>query len=179
MMIRWSLVAVLMLGSVAVADEPAGGEQGEADDVTQRIYRTLDEKGRPVFTDAPDPSRDSEQVEVREQNTIEMVKPKPSAFSGQKPNKPPLQYKLAITFPADQSTFHNPESLTVKISAQPALQEGHQLRLLDNGVETTPVIAYPDRGEHRFVVQIVDAEGEVVSESAPVMVYVHRARVKK
>lgn len=178
MMVRWSLVAVLMLGPVTMAEQPAGEQPGEAEDVTPRIYRTLDDKGRPVFTDVPDPSRNSEEVQVREQNTINMVKPKPLIMSGQKPEKSPLQYRLAITSPADQTTIRHPQSLTIKYSAQPALQEGHRLRLLDNGVETTATIAWPDRGEHRLVVQVIDAEGEVISESEPVVVYIHRPTIK-
>lgn len=179
MMIRWSLVAVLALASVAVAEEPVSDEQGAAEQVTPRIYRTLDDKGRPVFTDAPDPSGNAEEVQVREQNTIDMVKPKPLTMSGQKAEKPPLQYKLAITSPADQASLRHPPSLTIKYSVQPALQEGHRLRLLDNGVETAATISWPDRGEHRLVVQVIDAEEEVISESAPVVVYVHRPTVKK
>ena len=178
MMIRWSLVAVLALGSVAMAEEPVGEQQGEAEDVTPRIYRTLDEKGRPVFTDAPDPSRDSEQLDVREQNTIKMVKPRQIIQAPEQQGEEALTYKLAITSPADQATIHNPESMTVRISAQPELQEGHRLRLLDNGEESAVTIAYPDRGEHRFVAQVVNADGEVLAESDPVVVYIHRVRVK-
>ncbi len=179
MMIRWSLVAVLVLGSIAVAEEPVGEQQGEAEDVTPRIYRTLDENGRPVFSDAPDPSRRSEQVEVREQNTIEMVRPRQMIQPPEQQGEPEVAYKLAITSPADQATMHNPESLTVRVSVQPELQEGHRLRLLDNGEETAATIAYPDRGEHRFVLQVLNADQDVLAESAPVVVYIHRTRVKK
>ena len=178
MMIRWSLLAVLVLGSVAVAEEPASEEQGDAEQVTPRIYRTLDDQGRPVFTDAPDPSREAEQVDVREQNTIKMVKPRQMIQETERKAEELPVYKLAITSPADQTTMHNPESMNVRISAQPELEEGHRLRLLDNGEESAATIAYPDRGEHRFVAQIVDADGEVLAESDPVVVYVHRAKVK-
>ena len=177
-MIRWSLVTVLVLGSVAMAEEPASNEQGDAEQVTPRIYRTLDDKGRPVFTDAPDPSREAEQVEVREQNTIKMVQPRQMIQAKEQQAQQMPTYKLAITSPADQTTVHNPESMTVRISAQPELEEGHRLRLLDNGEESAATIAFPDRGEHRFVAQVVDADGEVLAESDPVVVYVHRARVK-
>jgi hypothetical protein len=178
MMIRWSLVAVLVLGSVAMAEEPAGEQQDEAEDVTPRIYRTLDEKGRPVFTDTPDSRQPSEEVEVREQNTIKMVQPRQLIQAPEQQGEEALTYKLAITSPADQTTVHNPESMTVRMSAQPELQEGHRLRLLDNGEESATTIAYPDRGEHRFVAQVVDADGEVLAESDPVVVYVHRVTVK-
>lgn len=179
MMIRWSLVAVLVLASVAVAEEPVSDEQGEAEQVTPRIYRTLDDKGRPVFTDAPDPSREAEQVDVREQNTIKMVKPRQMTQATEGQAEKAITYKLAITSPADQATLRHPPSLTIKYSAQPALQEGHRLRLLDNGVETAATISWPDRGEHRLLVQVIDDEGEVIAESEPVVVYVHRPTVKK
>ena len=178
MMIRWSLV-VLVLASVAVARQSVAEEQVEAEDVTPRIYRTVDENGRPVFTDAPDPSRDSRAVEVREQNTIKMVKPRQVAPAPEQAEQVEITYKLAITSPENQVTLHNPESMTLQVSAQPQLREGHSLRLLDNGEETTATIAWPDRGEHRFVAQIVDADGEVLAESDPVVVYVQRATVKK
>ena len=178
MMVRWSLVAVLMLPSVAMAAEPAGDQPGEAEDVTPRIYRTLDDKGRPVFTDVPDPSRNSEQVEVREQNTIKMVKPRQTIQASEQKIEAELTYKLAITSPVDQANIHHPQSLTIKYAVQPALQEGHRLRLLDNGVETAATIAWPDRGEHRLVVQVIDADDEVISESEPVVVYIHRPTIK-
>ena len=178
MMIRWSLVVMLVLGSVAAAEESTSAEQGEAEDVTPRIYRTTDAQGRPVFTDAPDSGQHSEEVEVREQNTIKMVQPRLMIQAPSQDEPAGVAYKLSITSPADQATVHNPESLSVQISAQPDLEEGHRLRLLDNGEETDATIAYPDRGEHRFVAQVVDADGEVLAESRPVVVYVHRARVK-
>ena len=177
MMIRWSLVVMLVLGSVAAAEEPTSEAQ-EAEDITPRIYRTTDAQGRPVFTDAPDSGQHSEEVEVREQNTIKMVQPRLMIQAPSQDEPAGVAYKLSITSPADQATVHNPESLSVQISAQPDLEEGHRLRLLDNGEETDATIAYPDRGEHRFVAQVVDADGEVLAESRPVVVYVHRARVK-
>ena len=179
MMIRWSLVVMLVLGSVAAAEESTSAEQGEAEDVTPRIYRTTDAQGRPVFTDAPDSGQHSEEVEVREQNTIKMVKPRQVAPAPEQAEQVEITYKLAITSPENQVTLHNPESMTLQVSAQPQLREGHSLRLLDNGEETTATIAWPDRGEHRFVAQIVDADGEVLAESDPVVVYVQRATVKK
>jgi hypothetical protein len=174
-MVRWFVLPLMLSAALAVASEPVAQEQEL--DTTQRIYRTVDAQGRPVFTDAPDPGRPTEEVQVREQNTIPMARPKP--LSVPQKESVAVVYKLAITSPEDQSTVHNPESISVQISVAPAPGEGHRLRLLDNGVESPRTIAWPDRGEHRFVAQVVNARGEVLAESAPVVLYVQRARVKK
>lgn len=172
---RWLILPLMLSATLAVASEPE--QVQEEADAAPRIYRTLDAQGRPVFTDVPDPDRPTEEVQLREQNSIRMVTPKPLPTAAKE--APGIAYKLAITSPVDQATVHNPESISVQISVTPAPGEGHRLRLLDNGVESPRSIAWPDRGEHRFVAQVVNADGEVLAESAPVVLYVQRVRVKK
>lgn len=175
------LPVLLLCGVVAVATAAAQlaveeQEIDEAADQSQRVYRTVDQQGRPVFTDAPDHRVPVQEIEIRQQNMIPMVVPRIKT-------QPPLavetipDYKLAITSPENETTMHNPESLTVVISVNPAPAEGHTARLLNNGEETSRHIEWPNRGEHRFVAQILDGSGKVLVESAPVIVYIHRASI--
>ena len=182
-MLRFS-VLLLVLFSVAAqagaeelpltADE--SGVDEAAGEQTQRIYRTVDDQGRPVFTDAPDSRRPAQEVQIREQNTIPMAVPKVAVPADEKA-KASLDYKLAITSPKNEETLQNPESMTVAVSVSPEPSKGHVLRLLDNGDEVAMVIEWPDRGEHRLVAQVLSQEGEVLAESAEVVVYVQRVSI--
>jgi hypothetical protein len=177
-MFRFPVLLLCGVVAVATAAELAVEEQevDEAAEQSQRIYRTVDQQGQPVFTDAPDHRVPVQEIEIRQQNMIPMVVPRIKT-------QPPLaveaipDYKLAITSPENETTMHNPESLTVAISVNPAPAKGHTLRLLNNGEETSRHIEWPNRGEHRFVAQILDDSGKVLVESAPVIVYIHRASI--
>jgi hypothetical protein len=174
---RAAVKKILCIASLAVlplwAEVPDINE-GEGD---RRIYRTVDEHGRPVFTDAPDHRRPAEPLEIREQNTITIVPSRPSGWS--EPSRPVQQapaFKVAISSPAHEETFRNPQSITVKAGVSPRMPPGGQMRLMDNGVAVEGMtLEWPIRGEHRLVVQVLNAEGEVVAESDEVIVYVHRA----
>lgn len=190
-MLRLSLLLVMSLSAVALAADPASSvtaqsangsapqaaevdnADGSTDDSTSRIYRTVDEQGRPVFTDAPDDRRPSEEVQIREGNTVKMVRPRMA-----KPAADPVvmtpDYKLAISNPTHEETLNNPEVMRVTITLVPAPAPGHTLRLLDNGEEVAVLIEWPDRGEHRLVAQVIDKAGKVLVESEPVVVYVQR-----
>ncbi|MCC1495791.1 DUF4124 domain-containing protein [Alcanivorax sp. 1008] len=183
LMLRFSVLLLALFG-VAVqagaeelsstADE--SGVDEAVGEQTQRIYRTVDDQGRPVFTDAPGSGRPAQEVQIREQNTIPMVVPRAAAPAEEK-TKAPVRYELAITSPKSEETLHNPESMTVAVSVTPEPSKGHVLRLLNNGEEVAMVIEWPERGEHRLVAQVLGQEGEVLAESAEVVVYVQRVSI--
>ena len=126
-----------------------------------------------MFTDVPDHRAPAQELQIREQNTVPMVVPR-IAPAEEDEIEVVLEYKLAITSPANEETLNNPESMTVAVSVNPAPAPGHALRILDNGQEVARVVEWPDRGEHRLVAQVVDEDGKVLAESAPVVVYVQR-----
>ena len=170
---RLSALLLVLFSVVAQAAEEPATEELITEEPTQRIYRTVDEQGRPVFTDVPDHRAPAQELQIREQNTVPMVVPR-IAPAEEDEVEVVLEYKLAITSPANEETLNNPESMTVAVSVNPAPAPGHALRILDNGQEVARVVEWPERGEHRLVAQVVDEDGKVLAESAPVVVYVQR-----
>jgi hypothetical protein len=74
--------------------------------------------------------------------------------------------------------LRNPESILVRASVSPAMVRGHRMRLMQNGQPVEGMlINWPDRGTHTLQVQVVNSKSEVLGESAPVVVYVHRTTV--
>lgn len=181
-MLRLSVLLLMLFSVTAQAQTPTVEEQEVGEAATeevqvQRIYRTVDEQGRTVFTDAPDPRGPAQEVEVRPQNTIPMVLPTVTPPAEEKADDEFSGYELAITSPANQETLNNPESMTISVSVNPPPGKGHVLRILDNGEEVTKVVEWPDRGEHRLLAQVVGEDGRVLAESAPVVVYVQRVSI--
>lgn len=186
-MFKLSVLLMALLSAAALAAEsatkvaaPQGHEAtSSADEVEKvdeskaRIYRTVDEQGRPLFTDAPDSRRPNEEVQIREGSTVKMVRPK-TIKSAPEQVASTAEYEVAISAPADGETLSNPEAMNVTITVVPAPAEEHSLRLLDNGEQVPVLIEWPDRGEHRLVAQVVDQDGQVLAESKPVVVYVQR-----
>ncbi|MEE4251085.1 MAG: hypothetical protein V2I38_10890 [Alcanivoracaceae bacterium] len=179
---RLSVLLLMLLSAVvqAQAEVSPPAQEPEVDEAAaeqiQRIYRTVDEEGRPLFTDAPDHRAPAKEVQIREQNTIPMVVPRIVAPEEEKVEEP-LDYKLAITSPANEETLNNPESMTISVSVNPPPAKGHVLRILDNGEEVANVIEWPERGEHRLVAQVLGQDGKVLAESATVVVYVQRVSI--
>lgn len=181
--LAWSLLCGALLAQpLFAADELPEGAEGDSaapalqeEPASPTIYRSLDDQGRPVFSDQPPTGRQAEPVEVREQNILPLVRPvMPPAPPGQGGDDDGVQYRVAIVAPPQGETFHNPELIQVQASVTPAMGEGQSLRVLDNGTPGPLKIEWPDRGEHRLVVQLLDEGGEVLAESNPVTVYVHR-----
>jgi hypothetical protein len=165
--------------SYALDENGAGAAAAEsAVETGKRIYRVVDEHGNTVFTDSPPEHRPVQEVELKPLNTVR----------GQQTRRPPRQeeaapaavsYKLVITSPADQAVFQNPtEPLAILVSVDPAIKEGHSLRVLHNGAPLPGFqLAWPDRGEHQLQAVVDDADGKRVSQSVPVVIYVHRPSV--
>lgn len=173
-----SLLMLLLLFLVpAWADEAAGP--------ASVIYRTTDANGNVVFTDNPADKSRAEPVRVRKPNTVPMSAParpaRPDAAGP--PDDSPFQgyQTVAITSPVDQATLRDPrDPVAVQVNVVPALQAGHRLVLLDNGVPLdSPMLNNPDRGSHSLQVVIEDEQGARLAASDPVVVHVHRSRARQ
>jgi hypothetical protein len=151
------------------------------------IYRTTDEKGNVVFTDAPpaDGSK-AEQVGIQQTNT---ALPPPQALS-----TPVYQddqggeedvYSVAIIDPPNETSFPmGPGNFSVQASVKPALRKHESLQLFIDGEprgepqgsdfwDLTNVY----RGAHDITVGVIDADGKTIAMSPPVRVFVHRPSV--
>ena len=150
-----------------------------------QIYKSTDEDGNVVFTDTPPPDAPAtQQVELQRTNTAPPPPdlPRVSADSNDKPEAAAIP-KAIITAPANDTTFPVGYTGNFSVSAHvdPPLSRGEGLRLtVDGEPQGGPQASgFWDlnnvyRGTHNLVVEVVDADGEVLSSSEPVQVHVMR-----
>ncbi len=149
------------------------------------IYRTVDKHGNVVFTDTPPASGvSSETVDMQPVNT---AAPPPTI----PPREPPKEKEeassatVSITAPANESTIPmGPGNFEVAASVTPALGVKQKLQLMMDGEpQGEPqgsrnwALTNVFRGQHDLTVQLLNADGEVVTTSEPVRVYVQRPSV--
>lgn len=136
------------------------------------VYKTVDERGKVIFTDQPSPG--AEAVEVKEPNTS---KPIVARDYKTKTGKEAAEYGVAITSPSDDQVFANRLApFTVTTLVTPRLEQNHRLRLkIDDAVHSIEMAQFTVRqlslGKHRLVVEIIDAEGNVITQSKAITIY--------
>lgn len=154
-----------LLGLLLVLSLPAAGQ----------IYSYIDEQGNRVFTDRP-AGRAVEQVQSRPTNSMPAMPVTAPAPSRNKADAEPAAFyrQLNILQPEPDATIRdNAGSLVVSVSSEPALQPGHQYRLLLDGSpitdsdSATVALEYVDRGTHQLTVEIIDSQGKALLHSAP------------
>lgn len=152
-----------------------------------QIYKSTDADGNVVYTDAPPPNTASEQVELQHTNTA----PPPPAMPRAEPAPDtapaaPEAPRATITAPAPETTIPmGGGNFSVSAHVEPRLERGQALRLtIDGEPEGEPQpsgfwdLSNVFRGAHDLVVEVVDADGKVLSSSEPVRVYVMRPSVR-
>ncbi|UTA48478.1 DUF4124 domain-containing protein [Simiduia sp. 21SJ11W-1] len=153
------------------------------------VYKTTDEKGRVIYTDTP--TDKTEKVELKETNVtpgFDMSGESGNLHPKRRPKRDQAPaIELYIVSPAPE-THLNPgdRDLTVSFETNRPLEQGMRYQVLSNGTpmgnsSTDTVITIPEihRGEHQISVIIYNEDQEVLAESEPVPVYVHRARVPR
>lgn len=187
----WPIGAVLRavaLGAVLSVAWSAPAWAGDDDAPGGSLYRSQGADGAPVFSDRP-PADGSEVLERRAPPAPVNVMPaRPRAGSPSVRPAPaeraPTQEQqgytlLEITSPEHEATIRHPvEPVPVAYRIEPALQPGHRVLLLVNGVaQEEMALDWPDRGQYVLRVQVVGAEGQELKRSASVTVFVHRPSV--
>lgn len=154
--------------------------------VAAEIYRHVDAQGRVTYTDqAPETGSP---VTLEPINTVPGGKPRqevapsrqPVAGSAASPAFTGYE-SLTVTGAANGSVLRNPgEPLTISAHAVPGLRPGHKLILRHNGTpanddgSATVTFTALDRGSHSFTAEIVDGTGNILVQSFPVAIQVHR-----
>jgi len=151
-----------------------------------QIYKTTDENGNVVFTDQPPSgSRAAEEVKLKQLNTTPAPTPLPARETpAEEPAGP--DYTVSIKFPTNETTIPmGPGNFSVVASTFPPLRAGEVLQLQINGTDRGPAqtgsnweLTNVFRGAHELTVQRKSAEGEVLTTSEAVTVYVHRPSIK-
>ena len=148
-----------------------------------QVFTYVDENGNRVFTDRPS-GRDAEAVRSATTNSMPAtpVLTRPQ-LAVQPATEPAFVYaQLRIAAPEDDATVrNNAGDLQVAVDSQPELQIGHQYRLtLDGapvdepGVSPSWLLNNIDRGSHQLVVEILDAQGKTIQQSAPLTFHMMR-----
>jgi hypothetical protein len=149
------------------------------------IYRTTDEEGNVVFTDAPSADGGTaEAVGVQRTNTT--APPSRSAYpdssnAGDSESEAP-RYNVVIVKPANETSFPmGPGNFSVSARVYPSLEKYESLQLFMDGEPwgSQQPSAFWDltnvfRGAHDITVGAINADGETLATSEPVRVYVHR-----
>ncbi|MBP8926948.1 MAG: DUF4124 domain-containing protein [Pseudomonadales bacterium] len=148
------------------------------------IYRSTDAEGHVIFSDKA--SESAKPVKVPPTNTmteVDVPKIKPVA-----PLEPGATGAIANTYtrleivaPANSTTVIAPNGImAMNVALFPALQVGHRLQLLLDGVPTGNAIAGEfsvpavPRGPHTLEVQVIDERGQVIQSTSTVEVQVVR-----
>lgn len=158
------------------------------------VYQS-EEDGVPTFSDQPTPG--ARPLELPPPNVIQ-DEPPAEAFTPAPDNDAAPPYNsLVITSPADQdSVYTNTGAFEAKVQVDPPLRidRGDTIRLKLDGVllpqsYTSADVsitdtdwqsaASADTTEHTLAAAILDSQGKLLIESAPVRFYAHRATVKR
>lgn len=151
------------------------------------VYKTVDKDGNITYTDKPSTEK-AEKLELREINTVPGAEPLPQSSPVNSYDSQPaaLNYQIAIISPRSDVTIPvGQRDLAIAINLNPGLQQGHLLVYFMNGElleETTMnniIVKDVPRGTHTLVVEAIDANGQSLGTSAPVIVNVIRPVIKK
>lgn len=174
-MSRLLLFAVLLCATGASAADSASG----------KIYRTTDAQGNVVFTDTPPASADTaEQVQLRQTNTTPPPPARPAAATDNETEEA-VSRSVSITSPPDETSIPmGPGNFSVAAQVEPSLAPDESLQLyLDDMPWGAPQQAAAwdltnvFRGAHDVTVAVIDSEGEQLTKSEPVRVYIHRPSI--
>ena len=148
------------------------------------IYESKDKAG-PVFSDQPSPG--AKELTLPSPNVMPGTAPQQQAAP--QPALPPYRL-LNILSPEDKGTVHtNTGAFDIRVQTAPELRAGDRVRLRLDGkpigrsFQTTTIgltaedwqaAANNASVEHTLQVTIVDGDGKVLIESAPISFYAHR-----
>jgi hypothetical protein len=154
--------------------------------VAQTVYRTTDAQGNVVFTDRPPANATPEdRVDIRPTNTVrppEVPAPPPVPEETAEVEAAVEPYRVAITNPANETSFPmGPGNFSVNANVNPALRDGYSLQLFFDGAPrgepqqgATWDLTNVFRGRHDLTVGVIGPNGETITLSDPVTVFVFR-----
>ncbi|STX51284.1 Uncharacterised protein [Legionella busanensis] len=154
------------------------------------IYKWTDSQGVVHFSDEPHPGAEKVVLPpTQSSNPPSNAPTNPTPpVTGNPVNKNSVtqpDYTVTISQPKSDSTIRNNQGyVSVVIEVEPELQQGVMLQLMfDNRPLGKPqvgksfILNNVNRGAHTLAVQIIGANGDVLSTSDPVTFYMQRPRV--
>ena len=172
-----TLLALLCTAGVSLAEE--------------EVYKTTDKYGNVIYSDVPIPTRPdetTEKVQVRETNTMpatERINLERRSPRQEDPASEHPDYNVRIVSPTHETTVPpGQRDLIIAVSTDYPLKKGARFAYYMDGEllgrETVNNFSIHEiiRGAHNLVVKVESQEGEVISTSESVTVFVHRASIR-
>ena len=156
-----------------------------ATDAFSEVYKQTNPDGSVTFSDVP-AKKDAKPIKLPPSSTYSAPPPPRTERSARpKPTETIVSYEsVSITSPSnDTAVRNNAGNLTINFNVKPSLKSGHSYVLLMDGKNVgegtagSVQLTNLDRGSHTFIVQVVDANKEMVTQSNAVVVHLLRARV--
>ncbi|MHB0765957.1 DUF4124 domain-containing protein [Stutzerimonas sp. NM35] len=133
-----------------------------------QIYKYTDDKGNTVFTNQPPDGVVADEVKLPPANTVHIKTPEPPpplADDRQDEQRQPYRILAIGGIPDDEALRANNGTFTVTAHLDPALQQGHQLRFLLDGIPQAPAsrstslqLNNIDRGTHQLEIEVLAGE---------------------
>jgi len=133
-----------------------------------QIYKYTDDKGNTVFTNQPPDGVAVDEVKLPPANTVNIKTPElppPLPDDAQGERQQPYRSLAIGGIPDEEALRANNGTFTVTAHLDPALQQGHQLRFLLDGIPQAPAsrstslqLNNVDRGTHQLVVEVLAGE---------------------
>ena len=143
------------------------------------IYKRVDEKGIPSFSDTKTEDAEKILVEPVKIQSVPTAAPPNATLTSTQPS---FSYtKLDIISPADQATLRDEHKILMQVTVEPSLRQGHQIEFLDNGQPLQAAGQSPSvelmnfaRGTHTLTARILDKHGKILLTGKPITLYIHR-----
>lgn len=138
------------------------------------VYKSVDAKGNVVYSDAP--SKNAKEISLPPISIVPSLSPVDVARANTAPDnvtQPRVtQYQLSFVSPLPDQVVRKPDSVNVNVNSVPPLSNGDVMSILLDGVviangnSATVSTENLDRGTHSLVVRVMNANGQVVSQSS-------------
>jgi Domain of unknown function (DUF4124) len=151
------------------------------------VYKTVDKNGRITYTDVPPANTEAKPVALKTINSLPAPVVMPQAnTSSDVVTQGALAYHVQLLTPENGTTLMpNQRSVDVSVGLNQNLNEGDMLAykidgtLLTTTRDTAYTLTEPPRGEHSLSVDVVDAEGNILAQSAAITLLVMRPFIKQ
>lgn len=161
-----------------------------ASPVYGEIYSWKDEHGNTVYGDAPEKTDNAKAIDLQPTTILgfptkdQNPDVEDTEDTSQASNTLPYT-EIKITQPIHEATVRdNTGNISVNASLQPSLQAGHLVQFRLNGQAygkpqstASTTLNNIDRGEHQISAQVLNQTGQILKQSEPITVYLHRFRV--
>ncbi|WP_417357498.1 DUF4124 domain-containing protein [Gallaecimonas pentaromativorans] len=168
---KQALLILLLAASTAMAAESG------------KIYTWTDAQGVVHYSDKPHPGAKETNVALSQQ--YDMPKADPNILKQAPKAAEQTRWSITILSPADEATLReNDGEMSVSVQTQPAMLPGQRVQLFMDGkplgaarTVSSFVIRDVERGEHSIKVQLIDRSNQIIAESEPHTIYMHRASI--